>query len=142
MKSENEPSAPGGGPVRPTALPNSSAREFTRCWKTAPQAAEELGYAQPSISEQIRSLEKSCGAQLFRRVGRGVVPTTVADTLRPHAERTLAAAEEAYDALLAMPDDIDDHPAAPTAKPREPEAASEPRVRDFPRTIDLRRGEA
>jgi DNA-binding transcriptional LysR family regulator len=62
-------------------------------------AAEELGYAQPSISEQIRSLEKSCGAQLFRRVGRGVVPTTVADTLRPHAERTLAAAEEARRAM-------------------------------------------
>jgi len=58
-------------------------------------AAEELGYAQPSISEQIRALEKSLGAQLFRRVGRGVVPTTVADDLRPHAERTLAAAEEA-----------------------------------------------
>ncbi|GAA1477829.1 LysR family transcriptional regulator [Nocardioides aestuarii] len=62
-------------------------------------AAEELGYAQPSVSEQIRSLEKSCGAQLFRRVGRGVVPTTVADSLRPHAERTLAAAEEARRAV-------------------------------------------
>src|SRR6187549_901112 len=58
------------------------------------RAAEELGYAQPSVSEQIRALEKSLGVQLFRRVGRGVVPTTVADTLRPHAERTLAAAEE------------------------------------------------
>ncbi|WP_205473233.1 LysR family transcriptional regulator [Nocardioides sp. SYSU D00038] len=57
-------------------------------------AAEELGYAQPSVSEQIRALEKSLGVQLFRRVGRGVVPTTVADTLRPHAERTLAAAED------------------------------------------------
>jgi len=58
-------------------------------------AAEELGYAQPSVSEQIRALEKSLGASLFRRVGRGVVPTTVADELRPHAERTLAAAEDA-----------------------------------------------
>ena len=57
-------------------------------------AAEELGYAQPSVSEQIRGLEKSLGVTLFRRVGRGVVPTTVADTLRPHAERMLAAAEE------------------------------------------------
>ena len=56
-------------------------------------AAEELGYAQPSISEQIRALERSLGVQLFRRVGRGVVPTTVADTLRPHAERVLAAAD-------------------------------------------------
>jgi DNA-binding transcriptional LysR family regulator len=58
------------------------------------RAAEELGYAQPSVSEQIRALERSLGVQLFRRVGRGVVPTTVADTLRPHAEKTLAAAEE------------------------------------------------
>jgi DNA-binding transcriptional LysR family regulator len=62
-------------------------------------AAEELGYAQPSISEQVRALEKSLGIQLFRRVGRGVVPTTVADTLRPHAEATLAAAEEARRAV-------------------------------------------
>src|SRR3954471_11024342 len=63
------------------------------------RAAEELGYAQPSVSEQIRALEKSLGVQLFRRVGRGVVPTTVADTLRPHAEATLAAAEEARRAV-------------------------------------------
>ena len=58
-------------------------------------AAEQLGYAQPSISEQVRALEKTIGMPLFRRVGRGMVPTTVADTLRPHAERTLAEASEA-----------------------------------------------
>lgn len=58
-------------------------------------AAEQLGYAQPSISEQVRALEKAIGLPLFRRVGRGMVPTTVADTLRPHAERTLAEAAEA-----------------------------------------------
>jgi len=65
-------------------------------------AAEQLGYAQPSVSEQIRALEKSLGASLFRRVGRGVVPTTVADSLRPHAERTLAAAEEARRAVASV----------------------------------------
>lgn len=65
-------------------------------------AAEHLGYAQPSISEQVRSLEKSLGAQLFHRVGRGVVPTTVADSLRPHAERTIAAADEAQRAVQAV----------------------------------------
>jgi DNA-binding transcriptional LysR family regulator len=65
-------------------------------------AAEELGYAQPSISEQIRSLERSLGVQLFRRVGRGVVPTTVADTLRPHAERVLAAVSDARDAVQSV----------------------------------------
>ena len=65
-------------------------------------AAEELGYAQPSISEQIRGLERTLGVQLFRRVGRGVVPTTVADTLRPHAEKVLAAATEARDAVQSV----------------------------------------
>ncbi len=62
-------------------------------------AADALGYAQPSVSEQVRALERTLGVQLFRRVGRGVVPTTPADTLRPHAERTLAAAEEARRAM-------------------------------------------
>src|SRR6478736_5160983 len=65
-------------------------------------AAEHLGYAQPSISEQIRTLEKAIDARLFRRVGRGVVPTTVADSLRPHAERTLAAAAEAQKAIESV----------------------------------------
>lgn len=65
-------------------------------------AAEELGYAQPSISEQIRGLERSLGVQLFRRAGRGVVPTTVADELRPHAERTLAAAQDARQAVQSV----------------------------------------
>jgi DNA-binding transcriptional LysR family regulator len=65
-------------------------------------AAEELGYAQPSISEQIRGLEKTLGTHLFQRVGRGVVPTIAADELRPHAERTLAAAAEARRAVQSV----------------------------------------
>ncbi|CAN5394199.1 LysR substrate-binding domain-containing protein [soil metagenome] len=65
-------------------------------------AAEELGYAQPSVSEQIRALEKSLGVQLFRRVGRGVVPTTVADTLRPYAEQVLASVDEARQAVQSV----------------------------------------
>ncbi|QNN54685.1 LysR family transcriptional regulator [Nocardioides mesophilus] len=58
-------------------------------------AAEQLGYAQPSVSEQIRTLERSLGTPLFIRVGRGVVPTPTAETMRPYAERAIAAAEEA-----------------------------------------------
>lgn len=63
------------------------------------RAAEALGYAQPSVSEQIRNLERSLDVPLFRRVGRGVVPTTVADTLRPYAERVLAAVDDAERAV-------------------------------------------
>jgi DNA-binding transcriptional LysR family regulator len=55
-------------------------------------AADLLGYAQPSVSEQIRTLERSLGADLFTRVGRGVVPTATAESLRPYAERALEAA--------------------------------------------------
>ncbi len=66
------------------------------------RAAEELGYAQPSVSEQVRNLEKQFGAPLFRRVGRGVVPTTAADALRPHAEKVLAAADEAQRAVASI----------------------------------------
>ncbi|GAA2014263.1 MULTISPECIES: LysR family transcriptional regulator [Nocardioides] len=66
------------------------------------RAAERLGYAQPSVSEQIRTLERSLGVQLFRRVGRGVVPTTVADEMRPHAERVLAALDETQKAVQGV----------------------------------------
>jgi DNA-binding transcriptional LysR family regulator len=56
-------------------------------------AADRLGYAQPSVSEQIRALERSLNTTLFRRVGRGVVPTTVADSLRPAAEEARRAVQ-------------------------------------------------
>lgn len=65
-------------------------------------AADQLGYAQPSISEQIRAMERSIGSPLFQRVGRGVVPTPTGESLRPHAERTLAAADEAERAARAV----------------------------------------
>ncbi|MGB0191610.1 MAG: LysR family transcriptional regulator [Nocardioides sp.] len=66
------------------------------------RAAEHLGYAQPSVSEQIRALEKTLGVELFRRVGRGVVPTTVGDTLRPYAEKVLASIDEARQAVQSV----------------------------------------
>jgi DNA-binding transcriptional LysR family regulator len=62
-------------------------------------AAAELGYAQPSLSEQIRLLERTLDARLFTRAGRGVVPTEAAEALRPHAELALAAAAEARAAV-------------------------------------------
>jgi DNA-binding transcriptional LysR family regulator len=58
-------------------------------------AAESLHLAQPSLSEQIRRLEAELGSPLFARGGRGLELTEAGRLLRPHAERTLAAADEA-----------------------------------------------
>ncbi len=65
-------------------------------------AADRLGHAQPSVSEQIRQLERSVGATLFRRVGRGVVPTEAAEALRQHAERALGAVDAGRRAVAAV----------------------------------------
>ena len=79
-----------------------------RCFLTAYElgsltaAATELGFAQPSVSEQVRQLERSVGAALFRRVGRGVIPTEAAEALRPYAERALGAADAGRQAVAAV----------------------------------------
>jgi DNA-binding transcriptional LysR family regulator len=58
-------------------------------------AASAMHMAQPSMSEQIRRLEAELGVQLFARGGRRLALTEAGMLLRPQAERTLAAAEEA-----------------------------------------------
>jgi DNA-binding transcriptional LysR family regulator len=63
-------------------------------------AAEELHMAQPSLSEQVRRLEAELGVELFARAGRGLTPTEAGETLRPHAEATLAAAEAARESVV------------------------------------------
>lgn len=65
-------------------------------------AAIELGYAQPSVSEQVRLLEQHLGAPLFRRAGRGLVPTEEAAALRPHAAAALANVDEATRAVASV----------------------------------------
>lgn len=65
-------------------------------------AAARLGYAQPSISEQVRLLEQQLGVVLFHRAGRGVVPTQAAWALRPHAAAALAAVEEGVRAVTSV----------------------------------------
>jgi DNA-binding transcriptional LysR family regulator len=62
-------------------------------------AAEELHMAQPSLSDQIRKLEAELGGALFARTGRRLALTEAGRMLRPHAERTLAAAEEASNSV-------------------------------------------
>ena len=49
------------------------------------KAAVQEGIAQPSLSQQIDKLERSLGAKLFDRLGRGVKLTEAGQTLLPQA---------------------------------------------------------
>lgn len=51
------------------------------------RAAEAEHVAQPSVSKQLRLLERELGAPLFHRVGRRVVPTESAHALADCADR-------------------------------------------------------
>jgi DNA-binding transcriptional LysR family regulator len=62
-------------------------------------AADELRLTQPGVSDQVRRLERELGMPLFVRVGRGLTLTAAGRTLRPHAERVLAAVETAGEAI-------------------------------------------
>ena len=62
-------------------------------------AADALRLARPSVSEQIAHLEAELGVALFVRTGRRLELTDAGRLLKPEAERTLAAAGEAVDAV-------------------------------------------
>jgi DNA-binding transcriptional LysR family regulator len=62
-------------------------------------AADALLMAQPSLSDQIRRLEAELGVPLFTRAGRRLELTEAGRILRPHAERTIADAEEAVESV-------------------------------------------
>ncbi|WP_306326897.1 transcriptional regulator CynR [Streptomyces venezuelae] len=62
------------------------------------RAAEELRIAQPTLSQQIKQLEKALGAQLLDRGGRGVRLTDAGEAYADYARRALrdlAAGERA-----------------------------------------------
>ena len=44
-------------------------------------AAAELGVAQPTVSQALRSLERELGVRLFHRIGRGMVLTAAGKAL-------------------------------------------------------------
>ena len=58
-------------------------------------AAGSLRVSQPAVAEQIRKLEQALGADLFVRVGRGVVPTEAGRAFAEHAAGSLRAVEAA-----------------------------------------------
>ena len=63
-------------------------------------AAAEANYiAQPSLSEQIRRMERSLGVNLFVRTNRALILTDAARTLLPYAQNALSAAQEAVESM-------------------------------------------
>ncbi|GAA0358224.1 LysR family transcriptional regulator [Actinoallomurus spadix] len=58
-------------------------------------AAELLHVAQPSMSQQIRNLERELGVQLFARTPTGLVPTVVGRAFLREAEAAVSAARRA-----------------------------------------------
>jgi DNA-binding transcriptional LysR family regulator len=58
-------------------------------------AAQLLGLSQPTVTTQIRSLERQTRRELFERLPRGVAPTTVADELAARVAAPLDALAEA-----------------------------------------------
>jgi DNA-binding transcriptional LysR family regulator len=71
----------------------AEALSFTR-------AASRLGYAQSSVTDQVKALERDLGVPLFDRPGRKVVLTEAGRRLLPYAEKVLLLAEEARDATV------------------------------------------
>jgi DNA-binding transcriptional LysR family regulator len=59
------------------------------------RAAERLHLAQPSVSQQIRTLEAELGVQLFQRNRRGAQLTAAGAALLPEARKLLSRADEA-----------------------------------------------
>lgn len=60
------------------------------------KAAAQRQTVQSHISRQISELEKSCGAPLFRRTGRGVVLTEFGETVAQRARSWIQDSEELF----------------------------------------------
>jgi LysR family hydrogen peroxide-inducible transcriptional activator len=75
------------------------AGSFTR-------AAEQQGVSQPTLSQQIRRLETSIGAELFARQGRSLRLTQAGTVFYPHAQEILASAKRAAAQVRQLETDI------------------------------------
>ncbi|HWG57816.1 MAG TPA: LysR family transcriptional regulator [Candidatus Acidoferrales bacterium] len=63
------------------------------------RAAKACFVAQPSLSQQIRSLEQNIGQTLFERLGRGVRLTAAGEAFYERSVRILSAVAEAQDSV-------------------------------------------
>ena len=67
------------------------------------RAGERLRLAQPTISGQIRALERSLGQKLFARAGRGLVLTEFGRMVYRHADEIFAIGRELTEAVKGRP---------------------------------------
>jgi LysR family transcriptional activator of nhaA len=79
-------------------------------WMTArtgsvTRASEELMLRQPTVSAQIRALEKAIGHRLFERAGRRMELTDIGRTVYSYADEIFALGRELQDTLRNAPDD-------------------------------------
>ncbi|MFD4561699.1 LysR family transcriptional regulator [Streptomyces sp. NPDC058469] len=70
-------------------------------------AAESLHVAQPSVSQQIRGLERELGVTLFARTPTGLVPTAVGRAFLRDAEVAVRAARRAKATARAGADELE-----------------------------------
>ena len=73
---------------------------------TLTRAAEHLGIAQPSLSQQVMDLEAHFKAKLLVRTKRGVTPTLAGELLYRHAHIILRQLEQATTELRAANTDL------------------------------------
>ena len=67
--------------------------------KSFARAAIQLGRSQSAVSMQLKKLEQQAGRSLFRRAGRGLVPTEAGEALLTYARRIIALNDEAVTSL-------------------------------------------
>ncbi|AUT60938.1 MULTISPECIES: LysR family transcriptional regulator [Paraburkholderia] len=70
------------------------------------RAAAQLHLTQPAVSLQIKNLQAALGVTLFTRTSHGLALTRDGQTLLPHAERALAAANDVERAAATLRQEV------------------------------------
>ncbi|MEU0026957.1 LysR family transcriptional regulator [Streptomyces sp. NPDC006335] len=97
MRDRNTNGFGGPGPIVGPPLDLNLLRTFLAVYRTGSftAAARLLGLSQPTVTTQIRALERQFGRELFERRARGVTPA-------PYADELAARIVEPLDSLAAV----------------------------------------